>query len=369
MRCRVFAAVLLWGVAFSSPGGAAFAEPQSPQSWAQFHFDSAHTGFNPSETVLSPQTVPGLRPIWIRRRFYTAIEASPAVAGGRVFVSATGASDIFAMDERTGASLWADRASDSSPALADGLVMFGATRTFRANQAATGTQVWANAPPGGTGGSPVVAHGRVVSGEEGLEAVDVATGTKLWATARFPATVHFAPAVDQGTVFVSLGELAAFRASSGTLLWTVAGNFLSSPSASEGTVYVGDDDNLQAFSEADGSPVWTAAVSAGKSTPAIADGVLYVGAEDGTLHAIDQGTGASIWTDDLGGAIESSPAVANGVVYVGSTTGALYAVDAETGTTLWSGTTNASIGASSPAVVDGHVFIGDEDGYVYCFGL
>jgi len=87
------------------------------------------------------------------------------------------------------------------------------------------------------------------------------------------------------------------------------------------------------------------------------------------LYALDQPTGQTIWTDDLGGGIESSPAVANGVVYVGSTSGTMYAVAAATGTTLWSGTTNASIGTSSPAVVDGHVFIGDEGGFVYCFGL
>ena len=62
------------------------------------------------------------------------------------------------------------------------------------------------------------------------------------------------------------------------------------------------------------------------SSPAIADGVVYVGSEDGRLYALDARTGQEKWRFKTDGAIVSSPAVAGGVVYFASTDGYLYAV-------------------------------------------
>jgi eukaryotic-like serine/threonine-protein kinase len=64
---------------------------------------------------------------------------------------------------------------------------------------------------------------------------------------------------------------------------------------------------------------WTATRgSAVDSSPAVANGVVYVGSTDGNLYAFNASTGATKWTATAGGVIESSPAVANEVVYVGS---------------------------------------------------
>ena len=64
----------------------------------------------------------------------------------------------------------------------------------------------------------------------------------------------------------------------------------------------------------------------------------------------------------------SSPAVANGVVYVGSCDNNVYALNASTGAELWSYTTG-TMGVSSPAVANGVVYVGSDDGKVYAFGL
>jgi outer membrane protein assembly factor BamB len=61
------------------------------------------------------------------------------------------------------------------------------------------------------------------------------------------------------------------------------------------------------------------------SSPAVANGVVYVGSDDGDFYAFDAKTGAALWSAATGGAVESSPAVANGVVYVGSDDASLYA--------------------------------------------
>jgi len=67
------------------------------------------------------------------------------------------------------------------------------------------------------------------------------------------------------------------------------------------------------------------------SSPAIADGVVYVGSNDGNLYAIDQRTGLKKWSYATDARITSSPAIANGIVYCSSYDGSFFAVDAESG--------------------------------------
>ena len=67
-----------------------------------------------------------------------------------------------------------------------------------------------------------------------------------------------------------------------------------------------------------------------------------------------------------GGLVNSSPAIANGIVYIGSGDDKLYAFNATTGATLWTGTTGGAVN-SSPAVANGIVYVGSDDGKVYAF--
>jgi len=61
------------------------------------------------------------------------------------------------------------------------------------------------------------------------------------------------------------------------------------------------------------------------SSPAVANGVVYVGSEDHNVYALDARTGAKRWVYTTGYLVTSSPAVANGVVYVGSVRSNVYA--------------------------------------------
>ena len=67
------------------------------------------------------------------------------------------------------------------------------------------------------------------------------------------------------------------------------------------------------------------------SSPRIADGTLYVGGQDGFLHAVDARTGERRWATDTGGPVHSSPAVAGGLVAVGSRSNKLLACDVRSG--------------------------------------
>ena len=114
--------------------------------------------------------------------------------------------------------------------------------------------------------------------------------------------------------------------------------------------------------------VWTFKTDVGNvgfvSSPAIADGVVYVGSGDGRLYALDAGTGQEKWSFNTEGEVVSSPTIAGRVVYVGSNDGRLYALDVETGQEKWRFKTGGPV-ASSPAIAGRVVYFSSLDGYLY----
>jgi outer membrane protein assembly factor BamB len=105
------------------------------------------------------------------------------------------------------------------------------------------------------------------------------------------------------------------------------------------------------------------------SSPAVVDGVVYVGSNDTYVYALDASTGDEIWSYQIGGQFGwngtySSPAVTNGVVYIGANDFNIYALNATTGDKIWNFTVFGYV-YSSPAVVDGVVYVGGTDSFVY----
>ena len=124
------------------------------------------------------------------------------------------------------------------------------------------------------------------------------------------------------------------------------------------------------------------------SSPAVADGVAYVGSTDGNLYAVDLQAGAQKWKFKTGARVVSSPAAYSGVVYFGSYDGNFYAVDAANGQLKWKFATSGERrfaakhlhGAvpesevmpdpfdcylSSPVLSAGKIYFGSGDGNVY----
>jgi outer membrane protein assembly factor BamB len=86
------------------------------------------------------------------------------------------------------------------------------------------------------------------------------------------------------------------------------------------------------------------------------------------VYALDAKTGIRLWSYPTGYIIFSSPAVANGVLYIGSHDHKVYALDAKTGVRLWSYPTGSNI-FSSPAVANGVLYIGSANDNMYAFHL
>ena len=91
---------------------------------------------------------------------------------------------------------------------------------------------------------------------------------------------------------------------------------------------------------------------------------------DGHVVAFGIHNGKQIWRSHMADYAESSPALANGVLYVGSYDTRLYAYDADNGKELWTsgwGFLDGGV-SSSPALSGSKVYVGVGDGSVYAFG-
>jgi len=93
---------------------------------------------------------------------------------------------------------------------------------------------------------------------------------------------------------------------------------------------------------------------------------IVVGGRDKLVHGLDQ-NGKAAWTFTTRARVESSPAIADGRVFVGSNDGRFYVLNLMTGAKEWEFNAGGPLSAS-PAVGKGRIVIGSQDGRLYCFG-
>jgi outer membrane protein assembly factor BamB len=151
----------------------------------------------------------------------------------------------------------------------------------------------------------------------------------------------------------------------------VAESIFSYAAVVNGTVYLNDfNGGIDAFNASTGTLLWQTETQNlyTDTSVAVADGMVYVGGDSfSRFYAFDAKTGKLNWTFETGNIMKSSPTVADGVVYFGSLDNKIYALNDQTGKLLWSYTTGNEVDAS-PAVANGRVFVGSHDGYMYVFG-
>jgi len=205
-----------------------------------------------------------------------------------------------------------------------------------------------------------------------------------------------------GTVYVGSngGKLYAIRASDGSAIWTFSskGAIRSSPAVANGAVFFSSlDGNVYAVDAVTGRERWHFTTEGERrftapgihgiqpqteempdpfdvylSSPAVADGVVYVGSGDHNVYAIDASRGTLLWKFATGNVVHASPAVANGTIYIGSWDRYFYALDAKAGTLKWKYATGDDrkiynqVGiAGSAAVGNGKVYFGCRDSHLY----
>ncbi|MCL2476018.1 PQQ-binding-like beta-propeller repeat protein [Candidatus Bathycorpusculum sp.] len=188
--------------------------------------------------------------------------------------------------------------------------------------------------------------------------------------------ISSSPAIANGLVYIKGEQLLCINASTGTKIWestvNMAQEFLS-PVVCDGYVYVCSDfrgvsSNVYAFNAATGKQIWSSQINNSASTPAVFDGVLYIGSNSGKAYALNAQTGKMLWKHNIGSEINSSPTVDNNMVYIEANDGKTYALDASTGKEVWNHTTGIEVKyprASSPAVDKGVLYIGSNNNGVY----
>ncbi len=150
-----------------------------------------------------------------------------------------------------------------------------------------------------------------------------------------------------------------------SLLWSfrTGAAVTSTPAVVDGVVYVGAKDSLEAIKAATGARLWSFATSGTvSSSPAVVGGVVYFGTSGlpGVFYALEATTGAKLWSTLTGPLVDSSPAIVKGVVYVGTSDGSLMALNASTGSRSWlTGPIDAV--ESSPAVSNGVEYVGSDE--------
>jgi outer membrane protein assembly factor BamB len=344
--------------------------------WPQYHYGPDHTGFNPYESVLGPETVGNLTTRWKGSEVdpYTA----PVVANGKIYISSFDGENwnMTAFDAGTGSRLWSYPAWTSGvPAVVNGVIYVGSYEGFYALNANTGALLWSY-PLGGYLSATAVVNGVVYVGSNlYVSALDATTGALLWNFFVGNYDYGFASPVTVADGIVYAGSeyqysVYALDAGTGTPLWQfVTSDFVRYPAAvANGMVYVPAGGNIYALNANTGALIWMHESNTNNAnSPAVANGVVYAG-NGLSVDAFDAVTGALLWQSAVGGENLSSPVVANGVVYFGSEDHNVYALNASTGEVLWNYTTAARVEVT-PVVVNGMVYIADESFNFYAFGL
>jgi outer membrane protein assembly factor BamB/tRNA A-37 threonylcarbamoyl transferase component Bud32 len=144
----------------------------------------------------------------------------------------------------------------------------------------------------------------------------------------------------------------------------------SSPRVADDVLYIGCyDNNLYALSTDDGAFLWKFPTEGGiASTPCVHNNVVLLGSEDGNLYAIDKKSGERVWKSPTQGSIRSSPQVAYGHCFVGSDDCCVYALSVDAGRMVWRFQSAGPV-RSTPLVAGEMIYVGSDDGYIYALDL
>ena len=294
-------------------------QQQSSESWPQYQFDSANTGYAPNNTPITSQ--PSKR--W-SIRLPAGANGTPVENDGAVYITAT--DDVYKISAKDGLEQWqksVDADAYGAPRVHGDSVYVGTrSGSIYKFSKTDGTEQWVKTDLGqGYLTSPAVSANTIYTGDRSgtLFALDATDGNERWRyrTGEFnqsgSANVTI-PVVNDGKVFISTGSLATGK----------------------GTVY--------AIDPTTGAEMWRSSIdidpseiSNDESSLKVSKNSIFVGTRENGIYALDKDSGRVNWQfgDDVWG-VEG---VANGIVY-GRRIGrrgppVLHAFDIESGETLW----------------------------------
>ncbi|HJQ25790.1 MAG TPA: PQQ-binding-like beta-propeller repeat protein [Blastocatellia bacterium] len=259
--------------------------------------------------------------------------SAPAVAGGSIYIG-SGDGVLHVLDTATGQEKWRFQAKDhdygvGSPVIADGVVYFnnlnkGLKGELYALDIQTRQPRWVYREQMYLSAPAIGADAVYLSTWTGLlVALDIKSGQEKW---RLKAKTG-PPALVDGTLYLSDGKnLSAVDAETGKLKWRASanGNVRAALAVAGDTIwYTGWLDSIYAVDAQTGREKWKYKTKSSCISPIAVDGVVYAGGED-QVFAVDGKTGALKWKIDCEKLTASTPAVADGRIYVVRSDGYVY---------------------------------------------
>lgn len=278
------------------------------------------------------------------------LSAGPAVGEGVVVVGANNGM-LVVLDAATGNEKWRLLMSGevlAKPLVADGLIVVRTVnnrlQALNISDSKTRWTIEETVPKLTLRGTspPVLANKTVITGfDDGrVIAADLQTGDTLWSTTLDEpvgrtelerlADVDAAAVASGRDVFVVgyHGRVAMLDENNGQIWWAQDASSYRGMGIDDTTLYVsGADGSITAINRTNGAQEWQqkALHRRGITAPAIYDGMLVVGDQDGYLHWFSTKKGSLLARTHAGGRITNMPVVADGKVFVQTDTGELYA--------------------------------------------
>lgn len=298
----------------------------------------------------------------------SGVQLRPTVVDGVLYAVSTDGK-VAAFDAASGKRLW-----EKTTKVKQGWLGFGGKK---------GKAV----PQGSYAGGPAVAGNLLAVGTldgyvYGLNPKD---GTQLWSS-ELNSEVIASPAIVGDLVIVRTqdGRVYGLDAASGQRRWvydqgsvpllSLRGN--STPLAANGVVFLGSDDGkLVALRQDNGDKLWEQRLATGDGRTDIerlddADGsilldgsTLYAAAYHGNLTAIDGPSGRPMWSRPF--STYSSLALGGNAIYGVNDQGEVWAFDRNGGSDMWKNDKLKYRWLTGPAVQGNYVVVADAEGYVH----
>jgi outer membrane protein assembly factor BamB len=337
--------------------------------WGQEGHDGARTGYDPTETVLTPATVGRLTPLWSTEVGRGA--TSPVVLGHDLYISGGGAATAF--DARNGVRRWRtandDLAEQGSAPEIGALTWDGTALVAPLNVGGNGARFRFDPGTGARTGNleagvryygSVTSNGEVNAGlAGGSPAPDVAVTVLTYGPYHaFVQVVRGDHAVAQETVPTIVGR---------RVLMAVGASLQSFP--------LDTCTPAPQYDAPSCAPEWTLTLPAAPTGYAagMGSGRAAVGLGNGDVAVIDLERGAVDWAGRSGFSAATTPAVDGTRLYVGTADGRVAAFPAAgcgraTCPPAWSATTGVAGGITrQPTVAGAVVYAGTATGHVVAF--
>ncbi|MDP3758648.1 MAG: PQQ-binding-like beta-propeller repeat protein, partial [Candidatus Daviesbacteria bacterium] len=329
---------------------------------------------------------------------------SPIIDQNKVFFSSV---QVFAADLSSGKILWnykGDRPDffADTAAYGDGKIFVRVTNSsllknmssgfIYALDEAEGKLLWKyQTKKPITHSNPLFAEGKVFVGDESgsIYAIDAKDGKLIWQKQLEAYQIHSSPAYDSGVIYVGTetadesggrsdrgSYLYALDAKDGKVLWQFESDWRSNdmpnlihgtPAILNGVVYFGSENGyFYALNKTDGKLIWKKIITKKEQTsarqaaspglvgistaPALGYGKIFVGTWEGNFLALSQKDGATVWEYNYGNeGTDSSAVLADGKVCLGSHYLDFYCFNQENGKVIW----KEKLGGPSAALSDG----------------